>query len=69
VFSSLGIFNPMIPHRLQRTLRRHLALLDFLVRAAVSHDNWARRDLLVQGRAEMKARSLWFSSQGKTPLR
>lgn len=41
IFSSLGIFNPMIPHRLQRTLRRHLGLLDFLFRAVVSHKNWA----------------------------
>jgi len=39
-FSSLGIFNPIVPHRLQRTLRRHLPLLDFLVRAATSHSKW-----------------------------
>jgi hypothetical protein len=44
IFSALGIFNPVLPHRLQRTLRRHLALLDFLVRAAASHENWARTD-------------------------
>jgi hypothetical protein len=40
IFSSLGLFNPIAPHRLQRTLRMHLTLLDFLVRAAVSHNRW-----------------------------
>ena len=41
LFSSLGIFNPVKPHRLQRTLRRHHALLDFMLRAVASHENWA----------------------------
>ncbi|HSW13493.1 MAG TPA: M14 family zinc carboxypeptidase [Solimonas sp.] len=35
-----GIFNPILPHRLQRTLRRHLTLFEFLLRAAVSHHRW-----------------------------
>ena len=60
IFSSLGIFNPMIPHRLQRTLRRHLALLDFLVRAAVSHGNWASPELLTSDHATRKGQILWF---------
>ena len=40
LFSRLGIFNPLIDHRQQRVLRRHLALLDFLSRAACSHQRW-----------------------------
>lgn len=40
LFSPLGLFNPVAPHRLQRTLRRHLTLFDFLLRAAVSHQRW-----------------------------
>jgi hypothetical protein len=35
-----GIFNPLIEHRERRVLRRHLPLLDFLVRAAASHAHW-----------------------------
>jgi len=35
-----GIFNPILPHRLQRTLRRHLTLFEFLLRAAISHRRW-----------------------------
>jgi len=41
VLSSLGRFNPVKPHRLRRTLRRHLPLLDFLHRAAAAHPAWA----------------------------
>lgn len=40
LFSRKGIFNPLIGHRQQRVLRRHLALLDFLARAAGSHAQW-----------------------------
>ena len=40
LFSRHGIFNPLIEHRQQRVLRRHLAWLDFLSRAACSHQCW-----------------------------
>ena len=40
LFSLLGIFNPLIDHRQQRVLRRHLPLLEFFVRAACSHARW-----------------------------
>ena len=40
LFSRKGIFNPLIDHRQQRVLRRHLSLLDFLARAACSHRSW-----------------------------
>ena len=40
LLSRRGIFNPLINHRQQRVLRRHLTLLDFLSRAANSHSLW-----------------------------
>ena len=40
LFSRHGIFNPLIDHRQQRVLRRHVSLLDFLGRAACSHQRW-----------------------------
>lgn len=40
ILSRQGMFNPQIEHRQQRVLRRHLALLDFLSRAACSHPRW-----------------------------
>jgi hypothetical protein len=40
LFSLLGIFNPLLPHRTSRILRRHLHLLDFLLRAAAVPEAW-----------------------------
>lgn len=40
LFSRAGMFNPLLAHRQQRVLRRHLPLLDFLVRAAIAADRW-----------------------------
>lgn len=40
IFSLLGMFNPIAPHRHQRILRQHLTLFDFLMRAAASHERW-----------------------------
>jgi hypothetical protein len=56
LFSRHGIFNPLIGHRQQRVLRRHLAWLEFLTRAASSYRRWLptgverqrHRDLAVQ---------------------
>lgn len=35
-----GIFNPLIEHRRQRVLRRHVSWLDFMTRAASGHELW-----------------------------
>jgi len=40
LFSRLGMFNPQIEHRRQRVLRRHLAWLDFMTRAASGSALW-----------------------------
>jgi len=40
IFSRHGLFNPMIEHRQQRVLRRHIGWLDFITRAACSHARW-----------------------------
>ena len=40
LFSRHGVFNPLIEHRLQRVLRQHQLLLDFLSRAACGHRLW-----------------------------
>lgn len=63
MFSALGIFNPLLPHRIQRTLRRHLALLDFLLRAVVSHDNWATPEHLLKGESLPRGMDLWYPGQ------
>lgn len=40
LFSRHGIFNPIKAHRVQRVLRRHADLLDFMARAAFSAPAW-----------------------------
>jgi hypothetical protein len=62
MFSRMGIFNPIAAHRLQRVLRSHTVLFDFLVRAAAGHARW-----LPQGaeREAQRARALarWYGPQ------
>ncbi len=40
LFSKHGIFNPLIEHRQQRVMRRHMSLLDFLIRATIGYRHW-----------------------------
>jgi hypothetical protein len=68
LFSPLGLFNPLAAHRLQRTLRRHLTLLDFLVRAAASHRRWRPPDEARQGLFEAAA-AYWYPPTLKAPRR
>jgi hypothetical protein len=63
VFSRHGIFNPLIEHRRQRVLRRHLALIDFLMRAAHSHGRWTPAS---SQRESVRERALdrWYRRRG-----
>lgn len=60
VFSALGPFNPVQPHRLQRILRRHLTLFDFLHRVLLSSVGWT--ELGVDTRASLisGAKENWY---------
>lgn len=40
LFSPLGPYHPLLPHRHKRILRRHQTLLDFMMRALVSSNSW-----------------------------
>ncbi len=42
--SMSGLFNPVIPHRLQRVLRRHIVLMEFLIRATRAWEQWLPGD-------------------------
>lgn len=59
LFKYLGLFNPLPPHRHQRVLRRHLPLLEFLLRAAQAHASWLPTG---ERREEMQAAALdtWY---------
>ncbi|GAA3535966.1 DUF2817 domain-containing protein [Zobellella aerophila] len=55
-----GLFNPVKPHRHQRVLRRHLILIDFLMRATEGYRLWLPpRQQAEQLRQE--AMALWFN--------
>ncbi len=61
LFSRQGIFNPLIEHRRQRVLRRHLGWLDFMTRAASGYAHW----LPAGGAREqhrLRAMERWFSA-------
>ena len=63
LLSRLGIFNPLVRHRRQRVLRRHIAWLDFLSRAACSHRRWLPAGPARQAHHE-RALRLWYHGAG-----
>jgi hypothetical protein len=65
MFSFLGPFNPVKPHRQRRTLRRHLLLFDFLLRATRSHPFWSTLDAETRAQARKKAIQQWYPDQKK----
>lgn len=59
-FSILGVFNPIAQHRLQRTLRRHLHLFDFLHKAVQSPSSWAGIPAAEKMLIRKQALELWY---------
>ena len=59
LFSRHGLFNPMIAHRQQRVLRRHLGWLDFIMRAACSHARWRPKGIARERHREL-AMARWY---------
>lgn len=59
MFSRHGIFNPLIEHRQHRVLRRHIAWLDFISRAACSHSRWLPTGA-VRTDHEQQALARWY---------
>jgi hypothetical protein len=60
LFSSLGGFNPILPHRRKRILRRHLTLLDFFHRAVTNCDRWNQMDKSEMQRLQERAIDRWY---------
>jgi len=54
-----GGFNPVLPHRVKRTLRRHLPLFDLLLHAIASHEAWVAGSNEVRSQREDEAFSTW----------
>jgi hypothetical protein len=60
MFSRFGVFNPIQPHRLQRILRRHLTLFDFLHRAILSPETWTQLEENDREQLIRRAKELWY---------
>jgi hypothetical protein len=58
IFSKTGLFNPIKEHRLNRTLRRHRPLFEFLIHSLISNSLWTApqntQSFLVNERSRMK---------------
>lgn len=63
LFSSLGAFNPILPHRRRRILRRHITLFDFLHRAILNGQTWTNLDAETTERLVRRARSAWYEGK------
>jgi hypothetical protein len=61
LFSRRGLFNPLIRHRQQRVLRRHIAWLDFVARAACGHRGWVP-GAETREAEHAKALALWYGT-------
>ena len=59
-FSRIGLFNPRLPHRERRILRRHLFLLDFLYRAVHSPEPWSFPDISRREQRHRRGLELWY---------
>jgi hypothetical protein len=60
LFSRLGWFHPLLPHRQQRIFRRHFILFDFLHRSLLYPKSWAHLDVREKVLYQNKAVSLWY---------
>lgn len=60
MFSLLGVFNPRLPHRVRRILRRHVFLFDFLNRIVHSPDAWKDLSETKRDRLTTQGLELWY---------
>ena len=60
LFSRLGLFHPLLPHRQQRIFRRHFALFDFLHRSLLYPEKWTPLTPEKKQTFYQKALELWY---------
>ncbi len=61
IFRAEGVFHPMKAHRLQRTLRRHNTLFEFMLRAIASPRPWSDLSKSQINRFENQATQKWYT--------
>lgn len=60
LFLRHGLFHPVLPHRQQRIMRRHLILFDFLYRAVLYPQKWSGLQPAQRQAFEQQALQLWY---------
>lgn len=60
-FFSNGVFDPMLPHRRSRILRRHITLFDFLHRAVLAPEAWVQQTNEQREVNTKNAMELWYA--------
>lgn len=60
LFLRHGLFHPVLPHRQQRILRRHLTLFDFLSRAVMHPQPWSQLSPEQREQHRLQAMALWY---------
>jgi len=60
LFLRHGLFHPVLPHRQQRIMRRHLILFDFLYRATLYSQKWVNLPLEEREAFEQQALRFWY---------
>lgn len=63
IFNKNGVFDPILPHRRRRILRRHLGLFDFLHRAVLSPDAWLIQNDSLRESYHKRAMELWYEQK------
>jgi hypothetical protein len=65
LFSYLGVFDPILPHRKKRVLRRHLSFLDFLRESVHSYLSWTEMSTESREAIAETARLRWYAKSKK----
>ncbi|MCB0392737.1 MAG: DUF2817 domain-containing protein [Bdellovibrionales bacterium] len=61
ILNKLGFYHPLIPHRYQRILRRHLTLFDFLHRSVLFPSPWVDINNTESKKFQLLAKEKWYA--------
>jgi hypothetical protein len=62
IFSKTGLFNPIKQHRINRTMRRHRPLFDFMIHSLISHQVWSKYESNLQDQIQATARKKYYGT-------
>ncbi len=60
IFTKTGLFNPIKEHRMNRTLRRHRPLFEFLIHSLISNQVWSQPEIKLKDELIKMARKKYY---------